>query len=51
MKDAKARVMLSTEQFWTKKNSGQEADSADTEWLVNRSGLLLKVVTPLTTDN
>jgi len=36
VKDAKARVMLSTEQFWTKKNSGQEADSADTEWLVNR---------------
>lgn len=51
MKDAKARVMLSTEQFWTKKNSGQEADSADTEWLVNRSGLLLKVFTPLTTDH
>ena len=36
VKDAKARVMLSTEQFWTKKNSGQEVDTADTEWLMNR---------------
>jgi len=36
VKDAKARVMLSTEQFWTKKNSGQEVDTADTEWLVSR---------------
>ena len=43
--------MLSTEQFWTKKNSGQEAENADTEWLVNRSGLLLKVPRPLTTDH
>ena len=51
VKDAKARVMLSTEQFWTKKNSGQEADNADTEWLVNRSGLLLRVSRPLTTDH
>ena len=45
MKDAKARVMLTTEQFWTKK--GQEADTADTEWLVNRSGFISGVLRSL----
>ena len=34
VKEAKARVMLSTEQFWNKKN-GEVADKTD-EWLVNR---------------
>merc|ERR1719474_1508663 len=39
VKDCKARVMLSTEQFWTKKNGGSTnmLDSEETEeWLVNR---------------
>lgn len=38
VKDCKARVMLSTEQFWTKKNgSTNMLDSDETEeWLVNR---------------
>ena len=37
VKDSKARVMLSTEQFWTNKSAGQEtADTADSEWLVTR---------------
>ena len=47
MKDAKARVMLSTEQFWTKKNTGQEVDTAETEWLVNRSGFISGVLRSL----
>ena len=34
VKEAKARVMLSTEQFWNKKN-GEAADKTE-EWLVNR---------------
>ena len=49
VKDAKARVMLSTEQFWAKKNSGQEVDTADTEWLVSRWGMSLWVMRPLPT--
>ena len=49
VKDAKARVMLSTEQFWTKKNSGQEVDTADTEWLMNRWGMSLWVKRSLLT--
>ena len=36
VKDAKARVMLSTEQFWNKKSGVESVVEKTEEWLVNR---------------
>ena len=36
VKESKARVMLSTEQFWNKKSDSDQADHEAEEWLVGR---------------